>query len=130
MRSLFVLHILLVTIMIVGCSEERFRLLPNDVECDYNAQDVIIKTNMPVWDIDVTSGNGNVECILKKPRKYKSEWFLLSFDGKKNEINIHLEENLSGMDRKIHIWALCAYTTKYNVEMDDNAYVIQHPKRE
>ena len=106
-------------IVICGCSKIEFELVPNQVDVDYSAQDVVATVNTPIacyklYSIDLNKSILNTSVYLESTEiEYK--WIKVRYDSQKRTFTISLEENLTESDRPVTIKVYSTHAmSRYN----------------
>lgn len=110
-------------IVICGCSKIEFELVPNQVDVDYSAQDVVATVNTPIACYELYSIDGEHlrKSILDNSFVYlestaiEYKWIKVRYDSQKRTFTISLEENLTESDRTVTIIVYSTHAmSRYN----------------
>lgn len=110
-------------IVICGCSKIEFELVPNQVDVDYSAQDVVATVNTPIACYELYSIDGEHlrKSILDNSFVYlestaiEYKWIKVRYDSQKRTFTVSLEENLTESDRTVTIIVYSTHAmSRYN----------------
>ena len=106
MKNLFIT--ILVAILLISCEDINIELNKHYIEVDYQAQEVILKTDKNIWmaTYDVASSDTEfVDHYTENDISYSvGEWFVVIHEHTKpRQIIITLQENQTDKERKVAI---------------------------
>lgn len=108
-------------IVICGCSKIEFELVPNQVDVDYSAQDVVATVNIACYELYSIDGEHLRKSILDNSFVYlestaiEYKWIKVRYDSQKRTFTISLEENLTESDRTVTIIVYSTHAmSRYN----------------